>query len=466
MTLLVVAIYLTVFVSRGHKKETAGAPVRPISFLLFTVGSSFLAIFFLPLVDIQYPELAFALAMGCFVGILHPVAAVSFLVSALIVRPWEVPPFRAEEGMVGNAFMGLNVKILACVCVGSWIIQCWKSGRLQFVWNWYCSFFVLFLSWLLVDVLLSPDPQLSWDLLFQSFFPVVVLSFILTNAFEQKRDLEAFKGAVVISIVGAVLAAISFTMVTLSSDPRLRGDGILFANSNDIGALIAIAIPWTAQLFAKTPEGKRKILRGTFAMGVLLYGLWMTQSRGTILSLLMCIGAYYVLCRKISWARLAVLAMMMVVPFVLMSLIKRNEDDLEISKTARQNYIVAGMNMVIRNPVFGVGLGRYPKEFDNYTPSFEEYGERTAHNSWILVMAESGILGLFLFATVYLGAIKMAWPMRIVWPEYFLVLVSYGVCMSFLSHTYNFLPYLLAFVTLAATRVLKKEKQRAEIASP
>src|SRR5262249_30094375 len=133
----------------------------------------------------------------------------------------------------------------------------------------------------------------------------------------------------------------------------------------------------------------------------------------------------------------------------------RQQGDLAGSTSSRLSYAIAGLNMAIHNPILGVGFGNYPKFFESYAPpgGMEfEWGERTAHSSWVLALAEDGFLGLLLIAWLFFSVFKTSWGLRREFPELMSSLVGYGVAMSFLSHTYTFFPYLLFGLVLAASK--------------
>ncbi|MCB0319568.1 MAG: DUF4091 domain-containing protein, partial [Bdellovibrionales bacterium] len=131
----------------------------------------------------------------------------------------------------------------------------------------------------------------------------------------------------------------------------------------------------------------------------------------------------------------------------------RGADDLEGSSSSRMNYVIAGLRMAATSPIVGVGVDRYPDLYEVFTPAFIEWGKRTAHSSWILVLAELGLPGLFLFSGIYVSSFREAYRARGVHPEYLMTLIGYGMVMSLLSHAYIFLPYLLFGLISGAARV-------------
>ena len=100
--------------------------------------------------------------------------------------------------------------------------------------------------------------------------------------------------------------------------------------------------------------------------------------------------------------------------------------------------------MAIRSPLLGVGYTMFPSKYGEYgAASFTESGKRTAHNSWILLVSEAGFPALTLLLVLFAQSAIRAWKLFPRAPELLLVVVGYGVCMTFLSHTYVLYPYIL-----------------------
>jgi O-antigen ligase len=159
---------------------------------------------------------------------------------------------------------------------------------------------------------------------------------------------------------------------------------------------------------------------------------------------------------KKRWVTVGAIAAVLVSVPVYVTFSNRNADDLSGSSGSRMNYIVAGLKMAAKNPIFGVGFAEYQDSFESYASSFDyEYGKRTAHNSWILVVSETGWLGLLLFSLVFFYTFRSARSTFDLAPEFLLALVSYGVAMTFLSHSYLLYPYLLYAIIATGERLSK-----------
>ena len=177
--------------------------------------------------------------------------------------------------------------------------------------------------------------------------------------------------------VGQSQTGVGWTGMTPSEDGRIQYVGI-FNDPNDLGLLFVTALPMTLYLSG----GATFLLRlGWWAgAGLLLYAIYLTNSRGAMLAVMTMVGVY--VWRKRGLVTAGVLSggglmLLMLLPSRLQDL-----DPEESSAFGRVDAWYEGLHMFLSNPLFGVGAG-----------NFTDYNELTAHNSLVLVIAETGLLG-------------------------------------------------------------------------
>jgi O-antigen ligase len=117
---------------------------------------------------------------------------------------------------------------------------------------------------------------------------------------------------------------------------------------------------------------------------------------------------------------------------------------LEASQENRITYWKAATKIALHHPIFGVGYDEFPANV---------WQHQTAHSSWFLAFAESGLIGGWLFILFFLYVLRTAWRNRERWPAQLFAIVGYGVTMTFLSHTYLIYPYVLSGLILASDSV-------------
>ncbi len=178
---------------------------------------------------------------------------------------------------------------------------------------------------------------------------------------------------------------------------RMRYIGI-FNDPNDVGLSLVMALPMAMHLMRSNRHFIIKLFL-LICVGIILWGIKLTDSRGTILALGAILGIY-------SWRRYGIFRTLimglMVAPalFFLSSRLNTISPG-EESAHGRVDAWYEGIQMLTDNPVFGVGFGL-----------FGDHNLLTAHNSYILVLAEMGIPGYFLWFSFFGSCIMLMYLLQ------------------------------------------------------
>ncbi len=168
---------------------------------------------------------------------------------------------------------------------------------------------------------------------------------------------------------------------------RVRYRGIL-QDPNEMALAIGMVVPFAFAFW----ERRRKVLRALLAgLTVILVGMCTvyTQSRGGQLVFIAVLGSYFV--RRFGLVSGAVSGLLIGVPILLLG--GRSGAEADSSANERAEALYAGIDMIRSSPVLGVGITQ-----------FVEHHFITAHNSYLLALAEMGLPGLFLWSsTLYLS---------------------------------------------------------------
>ncbi|NOT88928.1 MAG: O-antigen ligase family protein [Lysobacter sp.] len=234
------------------------------------------------------------------------------------------------------------------------------------------------------------------------FAPVVLAFVVFANGLDRRG--RVLKIMATFALCAAVLAVhgieqrqtgLGWTGVEMSQGTRIQYVGI-FNDPNDLGLLFVSCIPMAAYLSSR---GGLLGLRRLFWLaitGVLIYGVYLTDSRGALLALLAVMGVYI-------WQRKGVIvagtlgAMAVAVLLALPSRFSEIDAE-EESAQGRIESWYEGLQMFQGHPVFGVG----PDQYTDYNPL-------TAHNSFVLILAETGIIGYTLWLAFVVYCFRMMW---------------------------------------------------------
>jgi len=191
---------------------------------------------------------------------------------------------------------------------------------------------------------------------------------------------------------------------------RLRGQGQI-NDPNDFAQLIVCTVPLMF-FFWKKKRSVRNFVFVLVPVGALLYGAFLTHSRGSVLA--MVVMLIVALRKKIGTVPSVILAVLLFIGITASGYTGGRG----ISATAgedRTEYWGDGLELLKTHPLFGIGFGNMP-----------DYIGHTAHNSIVVCAAELGLCGLFfwsmfLFPT-FRDSLVVAWPKNV--PEKKAVVLS------------------------------------------
>ena len=172
---------------------------------------------------------------------------------------------------------------------------------------------------------------------------------------------------------------------------RVRYAGVL-QDPNEVAMVLSMAVPLA---FAFRERRRTKFRWMVLVATVLLVGFCTleTKSRGGQLVFLTVLGFYFV--KRRGWAGVAIGAACIAPVLAFGGRAGREADE---SAVERLQCWWEGMYMFRTHPLFGVGFDR-----------FGDYHYLTAHNSFVLALAELGFPGMMLWTGLLYISIKMPW---------------------------------------------------------
>lgn len=290
---------------------------------------------------------------------------------------------------------------------------------------------------------------------FLDLVPAMTAVLLVSQASHSPKNLRKLMwllcvAAVVLTIHGIeqVKLGEGWTGMPTVENGRIQYVGI-FSDPNDLAMLFVMSIPMALLL---SGGGGLLGLRRLFWWAVaatLLYGVYLTDSRGAFLAVMAMAGVWLWLRKGLLIAGAmgaAGMAGLLMLPTRMQEL-----DAGESSAYGRIETWYDGIQMFIEHPLLGVGVG-----------NFTEHTWLTAHNSFVLVLAETGILGytLWLAMVVYcflMPIMVLRLPADLGNEEYqplwtqerrlamtlLISQVGFYACAFFLSRSYVILLYIL-----------------------
>jgi hypothetical protein len=176
---------------------------------------------------------------------------------------------------------------------------------------------------------------------------------------------------------------------------RLRGLGLI-NDPNDFGQMIVFLIPLIF-IFWRPKKMLRNIVFVVLPVCVLLFGMYLTHSRGALLALM----AIVIVAARHRTGTLPALLIAGGVFVAAMSLNFTGGRDISASAGSDRTALWrSGMEMLKSHPLFGVGLGKFIDNCDGCG--------LTAHNSLVICAAELGLFGLIFWCLFLLSSVRDA----------------------------------------------------------
>jgi len=239
--------------------------------------------------------------------------------------------------------------------------------------------------------------------------------------------------------------------------PRIRWYGV-FNDPNDLGLALVLVVPFLLEMLLQ-----RNFIVPLLTLPIITLSIYYTNSRGTVLSGLVAIGSYFIIRYRSLYGALAGVLFAVVLFLIGPSRIS-SISTAEESAYGRIEAWYKAYQMFRANPLFGVGQRM-----------FTEFHFRTAHNSFVLVMAELGFVGLFfftgLFYFTYYWLYQKIFKLKsslLIHQDIGLISAAYAsltgmlAAMFFLSRSYVLLPFMLIALVISLTRVIDSELQIAD----
>jgi O-antigen ligase len=145
------------------------------------------------------------------------------------------------------------------------------------------------------------------------------------------------------------------------------------------------------------------------------FGLWMSRSRSAEAAVVLVIPAAALWAATVSWPRSlrvrligGVLGVLLVAAGIAAWQIEHNSAYSELG--FRQQFVMSSFRIIGTHPYFGIGAGQYYHDAPLFlTPQLAwTYGSENAHNNFLQVTTETGIIGFALFATWFVGGLQLA----------------------------------------------------------
>jgi len=334
--------------------------------------------------------------------------------------PWQRISRMVQEGslyalLVLLPFSKAAVEIAFALLLASWLVERIQQGWSLSNWNSQASrlcmaTLLLYLGICALSILTSSHPDLSLRGFIRKTLEYALLFVIVTDTATDTKVAKRALGLVMLSAFVVSLDALAQEVI--GQDP-LRGHRLTvydrmtgpYENPIDLATYLMVVIPIV--LASLPPASLRgKALRGGLAL-LVLGCLVRTESIGAWLGLLVGLGVLAVLAPRMRKPLVVYGLGFLLVGGFWSQVESRGIERSGIGMHDRVFMWQAAWHMITARPLLGHGLNTFMANYLTYWVGGEQQ-PRYAHNCFLQVAAETGVLGLAAF-TGLLGAMGLAW---------------------------------------------------------
>ncbi|MFT6372508.1 MAG: O-antigen ligase [Gammaproteobacteria bacterium] len=225
--------------------------------------------------------------------------------------------------------------------------------------------------------------------------------------------------------------------------------GIL-SDPNDLGMILIAFVPYIFNRIFFQSISLLARINWLGIMLVLIYSVILTQSRGSLLALVAAFGSFFMIKQR-SLAGMVFSGVSGVVLLTLggsrMSSVTSGDE----SAMGRVDAWILALQLFAQNPISGIGANR-----------FNVYHAYTTHNSYVLALVETGLLGFVVYMSMFIVSLNTAIRVALkeannqISTEIIALaagLIGIAISVFFISRTYVLLPMLYISILVTYVRI-------------
>lgn len=308
-----------------------------------------------------------------------------------------------------NVHSMLN-RSITVIAAGVWLIRLlWD--RKKIIWTGPALFMIFFLIWSGVTLLWAAKTSPALTALQVYSLRFMLFLVLIPNEIRTKRDLDGLMNALAISgwvLMLSVVETLLLQGYTAGSRLKVFGE-----NENGAGMLAVIALVGVIwQVSQGSNHRAWKAFRAAVFV-VLMFGLVaMSGSRGSAISLIITLAAFWAWKSARSWGKFAVLITILALiftPSIFTTLVERfTVQGHDTMLGGREVLWQAAWQLIQDHPLGGVGIGNGPYASVYYLETDSRIvgaESATIHNPLLTIWSETAVLGILLYLGVFVSAL-------------------------------------------------------------
>ena len=326
----------------------------------------------------------------------------------------------------------------------------------------------------LLTIPIAKSPALSWETFNDTFIRVVLMFIVMVNVIKTETRL---RGLMLLSVgIGFYLSVVAINLYQAGEFAvegyRVSVDlGGMFGNPNELATHFVMFLPVSVALAISSKKFVWKVLYYIASLSMVA-GIFVTQSRGAFLGLIIC---GFIFAWKIGKnQRFKVTVLTAILSAIFLAAAPNNYGlrvlsivipglDLAGSADQRKELLIQSLIVTLRNP-WGTGMGGF---------TIGSVHNLQTHNGFTQVSSELGIIGLVLYLLILISPIRRLGAIErecyasknFNWIYYLSIgvqvsIIAYMVASFFGSFAYNWFVYFPIAYAIAIRRIYAVEKDK------
>lgn len=311
-----------------------------------------------------------------------------------------------EDSLAFSSELSIN-RLIGMVAMGVWGILVLTRQKIRRVHPFLlCT--LLFIVWNLFSVFWTIDRDLTISRI-KTYIQLGIMCLMIWDLVDSKKRLriaiQAYVVGAYISVFGTIINFIKGEEAYLYSGGRYVATGF---NANDLAVILALGLPlaWYLVISAVENSGKRWLaVINLLYIPTAIFAIFLTGSRGGFITAMLSI--FYILPTvnrmgrkvKIPFSILIIILMIAAVMIIPDSTMQRIMSTFRSGETdylgGRLQIFADAAGIIDQHPWLGIGSGAFK--------SATRFGT-IAHNTFLSILSETGIIGFLLFCFILIVA--------------------------------------------------------------
>lgn len=307
--------------------------------------------------------------------------------------------------------------LLSMASLGALIWHVGLTRKIKVYWRPELTAVTLFFALVLIGIGLASNRPIALAYFTGIYWKIAVMTFAIAWLSRTARDFTLASRLITFSglLVGLVALYNKANGIGLVEGTRVtigRAIGSMLGDPNDLALVLMFPASFAVSLVMTRGTGRFTRLLGLTSILVLFSAVVATQSRGGLLGMMTVFGVYGYRRVRSKVLFISVGLILAAALYVVAGISERAsggaaEAGMDASAMGRLYAWEAAFGMALHNPLTGVGVNNFYSNYFFYSPHWDGLNH-AVHSTWFGVLAETGFLGLAVFATTITLLIRVA----------------------------------------------------------